>query len=45
VPIPLALKRKLQKRARRLKNQGRLKGTVDAYVWGAWNKIEGGKKA
>lgn len=40
MPMPKSLKKKLERRARKLKNQGKLKGTVDDYVWGTWKKIE-----
>ena len=36
--MPKQMERKLKKRARRLKNQGRLKGSVKDYVYGAMRK-------
>lgn len=36
--MPAEMERKLLKRARRLKAQGRLKGTIGAYVYGTMRK-------
>ncbi len=41
--MPKEMEKRLRKKAIRLKNQGRLKGTVGSYVYGTLRKMKKGE--
>lgn len=42
--MPKALEQELRRHAEKLKKQGKLRGDVDAYVYGTMQKVEAKRK-